>query len=340
MLRGKAVQPHLQHEVGDDGDEVGVAAALAVAVDGALHVAHALGHRGESIRHRTLGVIVDVDAQRAGRLHHLLHGTEDLDDLVRHAAAVGVAEDEAVRARRLRRPQGGQRVLAIPLEAVEEVLGVVDDLLEVLVEVGDRVADHGEVFLERGAERRGDVEVPRLAEDGDDRRPRFHEGLEVRIFLGPDARPARGPEGADLGRLEHGALHALEEAQVFRVRARPAPLYIVDSQGIEPLGDPDLVFHGKGHALALRTVAERGVVELDEPCHGSPIMGKAPRGVKFPAAGRSAPTPRPPRAARPPWRAGSEGARSGSPRCAGPAAAAGSSPLPACPRAGWARPSW
>ena len=37
-----------------------------------------------------------------------------------------------MRARRLGGAEGGQRVVAVPLEAVEEVLGVVDHLLEVL----------------------------------------------------------------------------------------------------------------------------------------------------------------------------------------------------------------
>src|SRR4030095_11316020 len=49
-----------------------------------------------------------------------------------------------------------------------------------------RAADHAEVFLERGAERRGDVEVPGLAEDGHDRRAGLDEGLQIRILLGAD----------------------------------------------------------------------------------------------------------------------------------------------------------
>ena len=85
------------------------------------------------VRHRAFGVVVDVDAERAARIDDLLDLSDDVDDFVRHAAAVGVAEHEAVRARRLRRLERGQRVLAVPLVAVEEVLGVVDHLLEVLL---------------------------------------------------------------------------------------------------------------------------------------------------------------------------------------------------------------
>ena len=106
----------------------------------------------------------------------------------------------------------------------------------------------------------------------DDRRAGLDEGLQIRILLGADAGAAGRPEGADLRRLEHGALDALEEAQVLRVRAGPAALDVVDAHGVEPMGDPDLVLHREGDALALAAVAEGGVVELDEPCHGAPMM--------------------------------------------------------------------
>ena len=38
---GHRLEPHLEPQVGPDGHDVGVAAALAVAVDGALDVTHA-----------------------------------------------------------------------------------------------------------------------------------------------------------------------------------------------------------------------------------------------------------------------------------------------------------
>ena len=160
VLAWDAVEAHLDHQVRDDGDEVGVAAALAVAVDGALDVVHPFGHRGQRVGDGALGVVVHVDAERRLCLHVLLDLADDLRDLVRQPSAIGVAEDEAVRARGLCRPEGGQSIVAVLLEAVEEVLGVVDDLLEVLEEIDDGVADHGDVLVEGGPERVGDVKVP------------------------------------------------------------------------------------------------------------------------------------------------------------------------------------
>src|SRR5215813_8666469 len=58
----------------------------------------------------------------------------------------------------------------------------------------------------------------------------------------------------------------------LRMRPRPSPLNVVDAKGVEPLGDADLVLHGEGHALALGSVSEGGVVDLDLPGHEAVII--------------------------------------------------------------------
>ena len=65
---GDRLDPHLQREVRDDRGEVAVADALAVAVDGALHLDRAAPHTGERVRHAGAGVVVQVhrDADTAG----------------------------------------------------------------------------------------------------------------------------------------------------------------------------------------------------------------------------------------------------------------------------------
>ena len=56
VLAGVAiVVVHLEDEVGDDGDEIGVAGALAVAVDGALDVGGPGPHRREGVGHGEVG---------------------------------------------------------------------------------------------------------------------------------------------------------------------------------------------------------------------------------------------------------------------------------------------
>ncbi len=241
-------------------------------VDGPLDVIDALGHRGQGVRHRALRVVVDVDAERGLHLHVLLHLADDLGHFVGQAAAIGVAEHEAVGARRLRGLESTEGVVAVLLEAVEEMLGVVDDLLEVLEEVGDGVTDHRDVLVEGRPERMRHVEVPGLAEDGDHGRARLDQRLDIAVLLRPHAGTARGAEGGDLRGLEDGVLDALEEAQILGVRAGPAALDVVDAESVQALRDADLVLHGEGHAFALGAVPERGVVYLDFPRHGTAII--------------------------------------------------------------------
>ena len=89
---------HLEHEGGDERDQVGVAAALAEPVDRALYLARARAHGGERIGNRVVGVVVAVDAEAlAGNA--LGRGGDDALDLVRQRAAVGVAQHDPARAR-------------------------------------------------------------------------------------------------------------------------------------------------------------------------------------------------------------------------------------------------
>ena len=59
---GEALVAELELQVGDDRREVGVARALAEAVQRALHVTGAGAHRGHRVGDRAAGVVVAVDA--------------------------------------------------------------------------------------------------------------------------------------------------------------------------------------------------------------------------------------------------------------------------------------
>ena len=125
----------LEREAGEDADHVRVAAALAVAVDRRLDVANARLHGGEGVRDRELGVVVGVDAQREAvrRLRRRRRAPPRVSARIVSSspgerAAVGVAQDERPRAAVARGPKRRERVVAVGLVAVEEVLGVVDEL--------------------------------------------------------------------------------------------------------------------------------------------------------------------------------------------------------------------
>ena len=76
-----------------------------------------------------------------------------------------------------RRTQRGQRIPRIGLVSVEEVLGVVYDLLVVRLGEANTLADHGQVLVQAGLEHLGHVEVPALADQGYDWRLGFEQSL-------------------------------------------------------------------------------------------------------------------------------------------------------------------
>ena len=56
---------HLQFEIGDDRGQIGVAAALAVAVDAALDVRETLLDGGQRVGDAEIGIVMRMDAEHA-----------------------------------------------------------------------------------------------------------------------------------------------------------------------------------------------------------------------------------------------------------------------------------
>ena len=69
----------------------------------------------------------------------------------------------------------GQRVFRLILVAIESMFRVVKDDFAVVFEKSDRVRDHREVFIGRGAQHFGDVQQPGFADDGDDGSSSFEQ---------------------------------------------------------------------------------------------------------------------------------------------------------------------
>ena len=171
--------PHLQLEVGDDRDQVGVAAALAVAVGAALDMRESLVDRGQRIGHRQFGIVMRVDPQNAVEV--LAHVGADFREPAGEHPAVGIAQAQNVGAGFLRGFERAQGEIAIGAIAVEEMLGVVDHFLAVVLEVLHGVGDDLEVLALLDSQGAMDVQVPALAENRHDRRAggdqRIHAGV-------------------------------------------------------------------------------------------------------------------------------------------------------------------
>ena len=117
-------------------------------------------------------------------------------------AAVGIAEAEDVGAGLMGGFQGAQGVIGVGDVAVEEMLGVVDHFLAVILDVADGFGDEDEVFVFGDAEGAFDVEVPGLAEDGDDGGAGFDEGAHVAVLVDGVLGEARAAEGGQPGVMQ------------------------------------------------------------------------------------------------------------------------------------------
>ncbi len=122
------------------------------------------------------------------------------------------------------------------------MLGVVEHLPPLLLQVGDGVPDHAEVLLQRGFEDVVDVQVPAFADDRYDRRTRFEQQRDLSIRLTGQARPSGGTERGNPRVLQRDGSNPAEELHVLGVRPRPAALDEVYADLVEPLGYLKLVF--------------------------------------------------------------------------------------------------
>ena len=269
---GDAVVAELELQRGQDRDQVAVAGALAVAVDGSLHHGGAGADGGDGVGDRALGVVVGVDRD-AGPVDPRDHRDGRLGDLVGQAGAVGVAERHVLSPRVDRGPQALERVAGVVSPGVEEVLGVVDDPLAVLSAEGDRLRDHRQVLIARDLGHLLEVQAPGLANQRHRRSEAADERGEPGVLGGGDPAPAGRPEGGDRRLLQLLGGEHLEELELLRVRAREAGLDHVDAQAVERVDHAHLLGRRQRHALSLHAVAEGRVVELDFVQGGTPITG-------------------------------------------------------------------
>lgn len=271
---GQHLHAVLEFQGGDDGEEVGVADPLAVAVGRALDVGGAGVHGGQGVGDGAAGVVLGVDAEPGAGVGDD-RGDDGLDLGGEHAA-VGVAEDDDLGARLVRGADHGLGVLGVGAVAVEEVLAVHEDPAALLAEVGDGVADHLQVLLQGGAQRQLDVPVVRLGHQRDHRGAGFQERLHLGVLGRAAAGPAGRAERHELGVLEGDLLLcAGEELRVARVGPRPAALDVPHSEGVQMTGDGQLVGDRQVDALTLSTVAQCGVEDMETVVGGRGLGGHA-----------------------------------------------------------------
>ena len=257
-----ALVAELELKRGQDRHQVGVAAALAVAVDRSLHHPCAGIDRGQRVGDAALEVVVGVDADLGALAELGEHRRRGDRDLRRQARTVGVAERHALGSRRDGRAQALHRVARVVAPGVEEVLGVVDHPLARRAGVVDRVDDHRQVLVRRDPRDLLEVKRPGLADERHARGVAADEVAERGVLLSGDPAPACHSEGADHRVVELDVGEQAEELGLLGVRAREAGLDVADAEAVERLDDADLLGGRERHALALHAVAEGRVVEV------------------------------------------------------------------------------
>src|SRR5262249_19178134 len=152
----------------NDRHQVGVAAALADAVDRALNLIGTFGDGGQRVGHADSAIVMAMDTNLdLERLAGLLDGG---GDFLGKRAAVGVAEDDGRRPSVLRGAQRLQSIVGIFPEAVEEMLCIVENFAADCLAVGYRVGNHLQILFEGRSEDLLDMQVPGLADEGNYRR--------------------------------------------------------------------------------------------------------------------------------------------------------------------------
>ena len=165
----------LQHQRRDDRYQIGVAAALADAIQRALHMANAGIDGCERIGNRLFRIIVCVNAEMVAR-DMLRHRPNDFRHFRWLRAAIGVAKNDPASAGAVGRLSTGKRIFRIGLVAIEEMLAIDDGFLARLDGSFNGSVDRLEIFLVRAAERYAHMIVPALTDETNRIRRRANEG--------------------------------------------------------------------------------------------------------------------------------------------------------------------
>ena len=198
--------------------------------------------------------------------------SRDGRDLARQRSAVGVAQRDDVGAGVFGGAERGRGVFRVLLEAVERVLGVIDDEPAVLLEKAHGVGNHVQVLVRRRLQHLADVQQRGFPEDRHYRGAGVDQELHLVVRGGRRVFPARRSERRQPRVPERAVLRFGEELDVLRIGAGPAALDVVHAKGIEPFGDAQLVGDGKRDAVPLRAVAQRRVVDFDLRRHARRVF--------------------------------------------------------------------
>ena len=212
---GNYFEAEFQLQRRDQGGQVAVADPLAVAIDRPLNL-NGTGFDGDKgIGYTKAAIIVRVNSDRRSQMRNRPRGR--FSQKIGQRAAIGIAQHDQVRASLMGGLDGRQRVVWILAKAVEEMLGVIEDLAIMLLQEANRVGDHGEILLEADPKHLGDVQRPGFTNDGYHRRFRRQQHLHLGVLLNLHSAAARHSERGDLRVLPFALRRLLEKRGVLGI---------------------------------------------------------------------------------------------------------------------------
>ncbi len=99
-------------------------------------------------------------------LKELLHPLKDRWNLMRQSAAVSVAKGQRLGSSLDRLPQRGETIFPVVLKAIEEMFGIIDQVLNMRPQKSQRILNDEQIVLQSDAQGIMDMNIPALAEDG------------------------------------------------------------------------------------------------------------------------------------------------------------------------------
>ncbi len=156
------------------------------------------------------------------------------------------------------------------------MLGIEDALPPERHPMRDRFLDHCQVLVRRRLQ--DSAHLPRVAlpDQGPGRRLAAREGLEVGIVRAGAAGTSRSAERGQARPFQRVRRQLGEELLVLRVRAREAPLDVIEAEAVEGARDAQLVRGRERYGRALGAIAQGRVIDHDPSCGaGFMVVGLA-----------------------------------------------------------------
>ncbi len=272
---GFAAQLHAAH----DGGEVDVAATLAGADEGALHLHGAGENGGARVGHAQAAIGVTMEAEMSLRMA-ARQLCEDVRHLFRAGAPGGVADDDAAgllayaKFRDLAEvveaalPKGRiakGAVFAASAGGVHGVFQVDEDFEAVILKALDGFRRHAQVLFRGGFEGTLDIQEPRFDHhhgDGYALLVADHE-LDVGPVFDAGAAAARAAKQSQFHRTCWNRAESLGEVGDKLIGSGKADLGIVNAKAGHALQKADRVGNGDVEIGLLHAVAQAGVEDLD-----------------------------------------------------------------------------